>query len=76
MLTGREIREARRLLGLQPGTLAAKTKTVTTLTVKRAEADDHQPPMAESHMRAIQQTLERLGVEFAADGPRLREDQP
>ena len=72
MLTGRQLREARELLGLSPSGLAVKARVVTTNTVKRAEADDHQPPMAESHMRAIQQTLERLGVEFTPDGPRLR----
>ena len=72
MLTGREIRQARELLGLKPGRLAAKVKTVTTLTVKRAEADDHRPPIADVHMRAIRQTLEQLGIEFGPDRVRLR----
>ncbi len=76
MLTGREIREARTLLRLSPSDLALKAKAVTTLTVKRAEADDHQPPIADSHMKAIRQTLERLGVEFAPEGPRLRKIEP
>ena len=73
MLTGRQIRQARTLLGLTPSVLAQKTKVVTTTTVKRAEADDQRPPIAEAHMKAIQQTLEALGVEFGPDGVRLRE---
>ena len=72
MLTGQQIREARLLLGLAPSRLAQKTKTVTSLTLRRAEADDHQPPIADVHMRAIRQTLEQLGVEFTQEGPRLR----
>lgn len=71
MLTGREIREARELLGLSPSGLAVKARVVTTSTVKRAEADA-MPPIADSHRKAIQQTLERFGVEFTPDGPRLR----
>ena len=75
MLTGQQIREARLLLGLAPSRLAQKTKIVTALTVRRAEADDHRPPIADVHMRAIRQTLEQLGVEFTPDGPRLRESE-
>ena len=75
MLTGREIREARKLLGLSPSALAVKARAVTTNTVNRVEVDAV-PPIADSHRKAIQQTLERLGVEFTPDGPRLRDDQP
>lgn len=73
MLTGRQIHQARTLLGLTPSTLAQKTKVVTTATIKRAEADDQRPPIAEAHMKVIRQTLEALGVEFALDGVKLRE---
>ena len=78
MLTARQIREARTLLGLSPSGLAEKARIVTTLTVKRAEADDNRLPIAAAHIRAIRQTLERLGVEFASGtdgsaGVRLRE---
>lgn len=73
MLTGREIREARGLLKLTPSDLAKKTKVVTTLTVNRAEAEA-KSPIAETHMKAIRQTLESLGVEFMPEGPRLRQD--
>ncbi len=71
MLKGRQIREARTLLGLSPSALAVKVRSVTTETVKRAEADAV-PPIAASHAKAIQQTLETLGIEFTLDGPRLR----
>ena len=69
--TGSQIREARTLLGLSPSALAVKARAVTTNTVKRAEVDAV-PPIADAHRKAIQQTLERLGVEFTPDGPRLR----
>ena len=71
MLTGRYIRKARELLSLSPSGLAVKVRIVTTDTVKRAEADA-MPPIADSHLKAIRQTLEALGVEFTPDGPRLR----
>ncbi|MGI3903059.1 MAG: hypothetical protein ACRYGP_30580 [Janthinobacterium lividum] len=75
MLTGRQIREARALLGVSPYKVAITTKVVTTQTVHRAEADDHRPPIADHHMRAIRQALETLGVEFAPDGVRLRRER-
>lgn len=76
MLTGRQIREARGLLALTPSKLAKRSKVVTTMMVNRAEADDHHPPIADSHMNAIRRTLEGLGVEITPEGPRLRQDQP
>lgn len=72
-LTRIEIRRARMLLSLSPSSLAAKVRSVTTATVKRAESDEPGPPLADSHLKAIQQTLEALGVEFTPEGPRLRE---
>ena len=76
ILTGKQIREARTLLGLTPGKLATRSKLVTASTVNKAEADDHRPPIADSHMKAIRQTLEDLGIEFTPDGPRLRKFEP
>ena len=76
MLTGRQIREARALLGVSSYKVAITTKVVTTQTVHRAEADDHRPPIADHHMRAIRQALETLGVEFTANGPQLRKNDP
>ena len=72
MLTGRQIREARSLLGLSPSELAAMTEILRPTTVKRAEAQDMMQPIAVAHMRTIRETLEALGVEFGPDGVRLR----
>lgn len=76
MLTGRQIREARGLLALTPSKLATRSKVVTTMTVNRAEANNHHPPIADFHMKAIRQTLENLGIEFTANGARLRQGHP
>ena len=76
MLTCREIRRARMLVGLSPSALAAKVRGVTTATIKRAESDQPGPPIADSHLKAIRQTLEALGIEFTPEGPRLRERKP
>lgn len=75
MLTGRQIRDARSLLGLSPSALAAKVRAVTTESVKHAEADAV-PPIVARHAKAIQRTLEALGVEFTPDGPQLRKEDP
>lgn len=76
MLTGRQIREARELLGLSPSGLAEKVRTVTTATVKRAESTIPGPPIADSHLKAIKRRLEELGIEFTPEGPRLRKAEP
>lgn len=72
MITGRQIREARVLLGLVRSELAAKARAVTTATIRRAESVDDEPPITSTQATAIQQTLECLGVEFSAEGVRLR----
>ena len=71
MLTGRQIREARGLLGLSPGELAKMTGILRPSTVKRAEAENMKQPIADAHLRTIRETLEALGVEFGPDGVRL-----
>jgi predicted transcriptional regulator len=77
IITGRQIREARALLGLQRNVLAIKAKVVTTVTIARAESVDGEPPITTAQAAAIRQALERAGVEFVADdggelGVRLR----
>lgn len=72
MLTGRQIREARSLLGLSPSELATITRLLRPTTVKRAEAEDMKQPIADAHMRTIGETLEALGIEFGPDRVRLR----
>ncbi|RYB05732.1 transcriptional regulator [Lichenibacterium ramalinae] len=72
MLTGRQIKEARSLLGLSPSQLATMTGILRPTTVKRAEAANMKQPIADTHMRTIRETLEALGVEFGPDGVRMR----
>lgn len=67
MITGRQIREARALLGLQRSVLAARSKIITTATITRAEAVDGEPPITTVQAAAIQQVLERAGVDFTSD---------
>ena len=72
MLTGRQIREARALLGLKRSILAQKVGRITTLLIMRAEEIENEPMLSAEHDAAVRQTLERLGVEFGPLGPRLR----
>ncbi len=62
MLTGRQIREGRALLGLLRSELAKKVRTVTTLTIIHAEAVDNEPPITIAQARAIKGTFERAGI--------------
>ena len=76
MITGRQIREARKLLGLTRSKLATKVRRITTTVIIRAEEVEDEPVVPPSHAIAIRQTLEALGVEFAPDGPRMRKADP
>ena len=76
-ITGRQIREARALLGLQRNALAAKVKTVTTATIARAETVDGEPPITSAQSAGIRSFFEAAGIEFLpededAAGVRLR----
>ena len=80
-LTGRQIREARALLGLTPGDLAKKVRMIATGTVTRAESVDDEPPITMAQAAAIRSFLECAGVEFGAgvgdeSGVRLRKTVP
>ena len=74
MLTGRQIRERRALLGLTRSQLVYEVKTVTFLTIMRAEEFDGEPPMTTDKAAAIERAFDHLGVEFASGAPRLRND--
>ena len=76
LITGRQIHEARLLLGLKRSTLAQKVGRITTLAIMRAEESEDEPMLTLEQATAVQRVLERAGVEFMIDGPRLREDQP
>ena len=71
MLTGRQIRAARTLLGLTRSVLAQKVGRITTLVIMRAEENEDEPVLAE-HDAAIRAALERAGIKFTPDGPQLR----
>ena len=76
MLTGRQIRDGRALLGLQRNELAARVTTVTTATITRAEAVDDEPPITIAQAVAIKRAFDRAGVEFTPDGPRFWKKTP
>ena len=76
MLTGRQIREARKLLGLDRSVLAQKFKRITTLTIMRAEENEDEPTLSPEQDALVRQTLERLGVEVGPRGVRLQEQKP
>lgn len=76
MITGRQIREARTLLGLTRSRLAYKVGRITTLVILRAEEAEHEPVALPEHAAVIRQTLERAGVEFSPEGVRLRKGSP
>ena len=78
MVTGRQIREARAVLGLTRSALAARVRGVTTATIMRAELIDGEPSITTAQADAIKEALERAGVEFTSDPPsvRLRKAQP
>ena len=77
MITGRQIREARALLGMQRSELAAKVRMISTTTITRAESVDDDPPITIIQAAAIRSFFEAAGIEFVADddgatGVRLR----
>ena len=71
-ITGRQIRQARTLLGLTRSQLAYKVKCITTLVIMRAEDDEDEPVSLPEHAAAIRQTLERIGIDFTAEPPGVR----
>ncbi len=73
MITGRQIREGRALLGLLRSEFAKKVRTVTTLTIRHAESVNDEPPVTMAQVEAIERAFDRAGVEFTPDGPRLRQ---
>ena len=75
MLTGRQIREARALLGLTRSVLAMKVGRITTRVIIRAEESEDVPALSAEHDTAIRHALERAGIEFTPDGPRLRKKE-
>ena len=69
MITGAQIREARRLAGLGPRELARRAK-ISVAVVERAEGVDGEPMITTAQAHALQRALEAAGVEFVSgDSP-------
>ena len=63
MITGAQIRQARKLVGWSVKELGDRTKLAAS-TVQRAECVDGEPSITEAHAAAIRKALETAGVEF------------
>jgi ribosome-binding protein aMBF1 (putative translation factor) len=74
MLTGRQIRTARQLLGWGQSLLAQRCK-LETRTIQRAESVPDEPPITFAHARVIERVLESAGVEFESGEARLQSRQ-
>ena len=75
MITGRQIREGRSLLGLSRSDLASELSIVGSPTLKRIEMFDGPPPISEDYAATIQAALEAAGVIFVetnGEGPGVR----
>ena len=66
-LTGRQIRQARALLGLSRRQMAATVKLISPGTIIRAEKVDGEPQLTMPQAAAIRAFIESAGVEFAAE---------
>ena len=74
LLTGRQIREARALLGLNRSKFAHLVRTVSTATIVRAESVDGQPQITASQAEAITRALDRVGIVIGRVSVMLRGD--
>jgi transcriptional regulator with XRE-family HTH domain len=63
VITGAQIRQARKLAGWSVADLGRRAKLAAS-TVHRAECVDGEPPITEAHAAAIRYALERAGVDF------------
>jgi hypothetical protein len=64
MVTGDQIRAARKLLGWSRGRLVIRARGVTTNTVGKAEGDYPGNPPTSEQLAEIRAALEAAGVEF------------
>lgn len=62
-ITGAQIRAARALLRWSAEDLA-KAASVGVTTIRRAEAEDGQPPITAANLKLIRITLDEAGIEF------------
>jgi DNA-binding XRE family transcriptional regulator len=67
MITGRQIRAARALLGMQMTTLARLASVPLTALIRAEQAED-EPMITVAQASAIEAVLTAAGIEFAEDG--------
>lgn len=67
MITGRQIREARALMGLQRSKFAEKAG-VPHAILKLAEMTDGECPVTVDRARQIRRAIEAAGIEFYGEG--------
>ena len=67
MISGGQIRAARAYARLSAARLA-EMSGVARMTIVKAESVDGDPPLTVSNLRAIQETLESLGIIFGPSG--------
>jgi transcriptional regulator with XRE-family HTH domain len=67
VITGRQIRDGRELLGLSQPQLARAAK-VPVAALIRAERSDGEPSITIAHVGSIRSALEGAGVVFTQDG--------
>ena len=71
MITGRQIRAARYLVGVSAEQLA-QASGVDAATIHLAEGDEETPKTPVAELETIQRALENRGVEFMDDGVSVR----
>ncbi len=81
ILTGRQIRQARALLGISRTTMAATVRLISRGTIIRAEKVDGEPQLTMPQAAAIRAFIESSGIKLAAENGersdvRLRKAQP
>ncbi len=67
MITGKQVREARALMGLQRSKFAEKAG-VPHLIVKLAETTDGESPVTLDRARQIRRAIEAAGIELYGEG--------
>lgn len=71
MLTGRQIREARRLLAWERTTMARRIALPVTV-IDRAEAEDGEANITVAQEIKIKGAFEKAGIEFTVEPPGAR----
>ena len=76
MITGDQIRQARKLLGWHRGQIAIRARGITGNTVGKAEGAYPGKPPSPEQLAEIRAVLEAAGVEFTDDPAGVRLKSP